>query len=517
MAFLTKTTNIPIFLTYEKHSMYLHIDFNGCALFRENCNEAFFRLQEPLLLAHGIMTDPQTVHLVFLKTSGELCYTVITGYSPPQTMLIANLDVRTTRYRRLFLFPQGKTIHIFYAYSNQAIPDLWHIEHRYWDGSSWRSVHLGEVVNSREPLYHVNLDSQKNVHLLTITFQGRHSILFANRFNGTFHLWGSPTETLKMSGEVVDMTAFMTSDNIHHLYWVAKTLTGQYEVREAQQCEAQELASVWHPSPTPIKTFNSPWKSIGAIEINGHLWLLAHTEEEVLMRNNGKGWIQTSSHLTLNRPIQWVHNDKRHTNKTYWLEDQIEMRTLAYHLELGLTIKKQVNSSTEALSSPPVQAALPTPPPVPAFYPEHSPINSPLTLNSETIQPLVLPALERETSSISIEPVTSNVASAHVDSRNASAADVLEGTENPELEALMKTVAHLEQANSRLNLTIETMLSKFDQLLESTTENAILSKTTETGSSLDDIDDQKEICQLQEDTEYHKEKGGFWSKWFSSI
>jgi glycosyltransferase involved in cell wall biosynthesis len=80
-----------------------------------------------------------------IKANGDLCYTLINGSEQAQTTILAKLDVRSNRYRRLLLFPLGKTVHIFYAYAHQAIPDLWRIEHRLWNGKSWRSVNLGEV------------------------------------------------------------------------------------------------------------------------------------------------------------------------------------------------------------------------------------------------------------------------------------------------------------------------------------------------------------------------------------
>ncbi|WP_083823887.1 hypothetical protein, partial [Desulfosporosinus sp. OT] len=449
LAYLSRTTIAPLLLTYENEFMYLHTDSQGCALFGENSPEPFYRIQEPLLLAHGIMTDSKTVHLVILKTNGELCYTLISGASTPQTTLIAKLDVRTTVYRRFFLFPQGKNIHIFYAYSHQSIRDLWRIEHRFWNGASWHSAHMGEVVHQLEPLYHVNLDNQGNLHLLTITFQGRHSLLFTNRFNGSFHIWGSPTETLKISGEVVDMTALMTSDNVHHLYWVVKIPNGQFEVRWAQQADAHELASTWHPSPAPIKTFPSPWKSIGALEKNGVLWLLAHTDEEILMQNDGKGWKLISSHTPFHQPLQWVHKGKKNFHQSYWLEDQVERCAPAYYHELGFA-RKQANTLTtpsQSFASP----TLPhTPPPVPAFYPE---------LSSPSPYPIQLVSIsENESNSLSPVPSTAEA------SNTLSEINVLEAPENTpaeilqsqpvkeqaDLKDLISAVARLEQENSEL-------------------------------------------------------------------
>ena len=498
LAFPSRTTLTPLLLTYKNDSMYLHIDPEGCALFGEDSLEPLYRTQEPLLLAQGIMTDPKTVHLVVLKTNGELCYTLISDSGTPQTSLLARLDVRATRYRRLFLFPKGKQIHIFYAYSNQAIPDLWRIEHRFWDGASWRSVHMGEVVHPREPLYHVNLDSQGNIHFLTMTFQGRHSLLFTNRFNGTFHIWGSPTETLKISGEVVDMTALMTSDNVHHLFWAVKTPAGQFELRWAQQTDALELASTWHPSPAPIKIFNAPFKSIGALEMNGILWLLAHTGEEVLMLNDGKGWKSVSTHTSLNRPLQWVHKGEKNYCQTYWLEDQVVKRAPAYYQELGLAIKKQTIPLPAApFQTIPTQAIPLPPPPVPAFYPEILPKTNPLppvpstpppievletTESSQEelfltpnlkenaeLQSLILTVALLEQENTKLQSLTTSVAlleqeNAKLQSLTTSVA-LLE-QENAKLQSLFAAVNLLEQENSTLSFRVHEVLSKFEQILD---------------------------------------------------
>ena len=493
MAFLSRTTLTPLLLTYDNESMYLHIDPQGCALFGEDSPEPFYRLQEPLLLAHGIMTDCKTVHLVILKTSGELCYTLISGSSAPQTMLIAKLDVRSLRYQRLFLFPQGKTIHIFYAHTHQAIRDLWRIEHRYWDGSSWHSAHLGDVVHPREPLYHVNLDSQGNLHLLTVTFQGRHSLLYTNRFNGTFHLWGSPTETLKISGEVVDIAALMTSDNVHHLYWVVKTATGQFEIRWAQQTDAHELASIWHPSPAPIKTFGPPWKSIGAVETNGVVWLLAHTGEEALMQNDGKGWKLISSHTPFHHPLKWVHKGSRNFHQTYWLEDQAERHAPAFHREVGFNIKKEASPvPTPSLTPLPILShAIP---PVPAYYPDliSPPLSPPTLIPVNEIAPSSL-AKANEPDTIKLSALYTNDTPASIVVDNApqvpGESEVLEASntpespsedvlpslpikENVELERLITSVAHLEQENTNLNSALQSMLLKFDQILGAISNNA---------------------------------------------
>jgi len=591
LAFQSRTILTPLLLTYDHESMYLHIDPQGCALFGEDSPKPFYQLQEPILLAHGIMTDSKTVHLVVLKATGELCYTLISGRSIPQTTLIANLDVRSLRYRRLFLFPQGKVIHIFYGHAHQSIPDLWRIEHRYWNGSTWHSAHLGDVVHPREPLYHVNLDSQGDLHLLTVTFQGRYSVLYTNRFNGTFHIWGSPAETLKIPGEVVDIAALMTSDNVHYLYWVVKSPSGQYEIRFAQQTDAHELASTWNPAPAPIKTLSAPWKSLGALEINGVLWLLAHTGEEVLMRNDGNGWKLVSTHTPYRHVFNWVHKGRRNFHQTYWLEDQAEPQAPAFHRELGFTIKKKVVPIPT-----PFQTAIPIVtqaiPPVPAFYPDlisHDPtpqtsipvnetnhdisdVFSPIEV-AEAPEVLVIPELPKspEFSELPDLPELPELLESPNIPKSLSE-EVLEDLplkENVELERLITTVAQLEQESTNMNLVLQSMLSKFDQILGAISDNisppkqprkskqkpshteqtdqaqaifeispeetdpvkdamsdleeetkslsqvlrVMLAKQEKSDSSLENLGVQ--ISQLQEENKETKNKGGFWSKWIT--
>ncbi|AET66044.1 hypothetical protein Desor_0330 [Desulfosporosinus orientis DSM 765] len=593
MAIISRNTLNPQLLTFENEALYLHIGAQGCALFKKNSGKPTFRLQEPVLLAHGIMTDPQTVHLVILKSSGDLCYTLITGTGTPQTTLIAKLDVRSTRYRRLFLFPQGKVIHIFYASTHQSIPELWRIEHRFWNGSTWQSTHMGEVVHPKEPLYNVNLDSQGNLHLCSITFQGRYSLLFTNRFNGTFHLWGSPTESLKIPGEITNMAALMTTDNVQHLFWIVKTIAGQFELRSAQQVDAHELVSSWNPSIAPIKTFNSPCKGLGALELGGVLWLLVHSGEILLMQNDGKGWRIISSNSHLRQHLHWVHKGRNYYHQTYWLEDPMQRHTPAFHGELGLT----VNVSTQTSNCQPnTMEYAPSPPPVPAFYPEQfSSHGDPLQTISPTINLRELNSLSpqkntplpdaikvpeipltTETNSFSFDTIAeadmtaaseisagpeTNAASEIVADPEVIAASETTAEsetavvfeETNQLQSLIKTVAHLEHENYLINQAMQNMLSKFDQVMEIISENALqlkqdqepeptpfdelepvkeamsnleketqslsqvlrvmMSKQEESDSSLEKLESQ--ICQLQTEKNDLKTKGGFWNKWIT--
>lgn len=510
LAFLNGSNFTPLLLTYEDEAMYLYMDPQGCALFTADSEEPIYRIQEPLLLAQGIMTASKTVHLVLLKTSGELCYTQIFGSSTPHTSLIAKLDVRITRYRQLSVLTQGKMIHIIYTYSHQTMPHLWRIEHRFGDGSSWRSVHLGEVVDPR--LYQVNLDSTGNIHLLTI--QGQHSLLYTNRFNGTFHVWGSPSEALKLSSEVVDMAALLTSNNLHHLFWVTRTKSGKFELHSALQKDAHQLTSTWHPSSAPIETFDSPPKSIGALEVNGILWLLAHTNKEVLLQHDGKGWKLFSSSPSLHRPLQWVHKGERHSHQTYWLEDQVEQGAPAYSSEIGLNIKKQAKALPVAFQPAPLEA----PPPVPAFYPNVSSLSllSP-TLTTEN-EDFVNKATHPEQENLNLDHTLHNLFSKLdqligvlsenvIQSKQATFSispqeeseqvEIIPETPFEQIRPLKEALSNLEKDNQSLSQALRMMLAKQE----------------ENDSSIDRLE--LLICQLQADKDEVNHKGGFWNKWFT--
>lgn len=539
LAFLNGTILTPLLLTYENEAMYLDMNPQGCTLFTTDSVEPFYRIQEPLLLAQGIMTASKTVHLVVLKTSGELCYTQISGSSTPHMRLIAKLDVRITRYRQLSVFARGKIIHIFYTYSHQTIPHLWRIEHRFWDGSSWQSVHLGEIVHPR--FYQVNLDSMGNLHLLTMTFQGQYSLLYTNRFNGAFHVWGSPTEALKFSGEVVGMDALLTSDNVHHLFWFIKTKNGKFELHSGLQEDAHKLTSTWHSSFAPLETFDSPPKSIGALDVNGVLWLLAHTDKEVLMKRDGKGWNLFSASPSLHTPLQWVHKGERNSHQTSWFEDQVEQRTPAYSSEIGLIIKNQTKPLPVTFQPTPLEA----PPPVPAFYPEQLSSASPtLTTESDLVQLKLNIENSGEDSTFLLQPEEVGVS---------------------RLDELSPMNPSETRDHDNLILTLHNLLSKFDQILEVISEKVIqfkleapsptpseestqvqanvetfeeikpikealtnlekenqslsqalrmmLTKQEENDSSIDRLEFL--ICQIQADKEAVNHKGGFWNKWFS--
>lgn len=352
----------PLFLTYENTHLYLTIKGNTYALRSLSHPVPLFQLEAPLVWIQGMMTDPQTVHLTYLKANGELSYTVIPPTGNPQTTTLDKLNVRSNRYTRPTLLVIDDKVHIFYGYSYQGIAGMWVIEHRFWDGKSWRTARLGESFHPQEPLYTIAVDQEKNIHFLCMTFQGRQSILFANRFHGVFHLWGNPIETMKLSGEVVDMTAIMTSDNIHHLFWVNKNLNGMFELRWAQRPNAADLSSTWTTAPAPIRNFEGPWKHVSIIELNGCLWLLAHAKEENLMLYEGQGWKFVSKTSSSGRPLQWTRTTAQGFQSTLWLEDQNSIHFPLFSKEIGLQNYASITPSISQLrpESPPFPDVPPT-------------------------------------------------------------------------------------------------------------------------------------------------------------
>lgn len=331
----------PQLLICDETRYFLQTSPSGCALYPENAVSPLYQVREPVLLAQGIATSSQQIHLVILKANGELCYTLISGTGSQQTTTLAKLDVRASRYRRLYLFPLGKVVHIFYAYAHQAIPDLWHIEHRFWNGKTWRSVRLGEVVHPKEPLYHVSVDPQGNLHLLMMTYEGRSSILQSNRFHGIFHLWGTTIEAARIRTEVSDMTAIFTPDNIYHVFWLGKNTLGQYELGWAHKPGAQELASNWMLAPAAIKLFNGPCRGLGVLEVNGGLWLLANADQITLLLYQGDGWKPILTQQANLRPLQLNRKNNHSYYSTYWLEDDRETRFPAFNQHLGLVMPQK--------------------------------------------------------------------------------------------------------------------------------------------------------------------------------
>ncbi|MHB1406462.1 MAG: hypothetical protein ACYCV0_12840 [Desulfitobacteriaceae bacterium] len=532
--FTNRTAALPVLLFSEKTSYYLHTSPQGVALYTEKRAAPLFQLSEPVLLAQAAVNGAQQVHLVILKANGELCYTVVSEAITQQTATLAKLDVRTARYRRLMLFPLGKMVHIFYAYAHQAIADLWHIEHRFWNGQNWRSVHLGEVAQTREPLYTVTPDTHNNLHLLMLTCYGQRTILLSNRFNGTFTLWGKPMENLHIPREVVDIASLMTPANIHYLFWISKKPGGQYELGWAQRTQSHELSSVWYQAPAPLKLFKGPYHGLGSMEAGGKLWLLLNAEQTTLLHYQGERWKELLSTTAKQRPIQFIPKVGTGSHSTYWLEGEGTPRVPAFYQQLGIP----VNLPPLRPQGVPAHANTTSPVPAPQslsnsqvahFSPNNTSAPSklssePLTIpNTNTTAPpteFLTPA-ESTLPTESTPPDSSMTPAQDSAQYSAPAAEhylepVSNGlpsqasVSNPELltnqfyalepmitEALspiLKTVSDLDQQNRTLSVVLESMLSKH----------------TKTESSLHELEKQLSVLlHKNENTEK-----GFWEKWF---
>ncbi|MDD2234302.1 MAG: hypothetical protein PHZ11_00715 [Desulfitobacteriaceae bacterium] len=346
MAILNKTVYLPHqLICYEDTRYFLQINSLGCVLYNEHSSVPLYQLHEPLLLVQGVAASTQQIHLVMIKANGELCYTLINGSEQVQTTTLAKLDVRSTRYNRLLLFPLGKTVHIFYAYAHQAIPDLWHIEHRFWNGKNWHSVNLGEIVYPRKPLYDVVLDRKGNLHLIMLTYQARQTLILSNRFNGTFYLWGNTSQAFQTVQEVSEMTSIITPDNVHHIFWLAKTVNSKFELGWAYRNDIQEFTGNWLKPPAAIQTLNGPLKGLGAVEVNGSLWLLVNAEVETLLLYKGESWKQVVNNTPTHCHLHYLRRNNLSLYNTYWLEDSRDSRIPAFYQYLGLNFSARTEPS----------------------------------------------------------------------------------------------------------------------------------------------------------------------------
>lgn len=481
----------------------MQVSLQGCSLQANDTPIPLFNLQEPLLLVQGVAVNSQTVHLVYLKTNGDLCYSLISRAGIKQTTLLTKLDVRSTKYRRLILLPLGEKVHIFYAYANQAIPDLWNIEHRFWNGKTWQSVHLGEVVHPRYPLYHVSTDIQGNIHVLSLTFQGRQSLLMYNRFHGTFSIWGNPNQVMKISKEVLDMTSILTPDNIHHLFWVAKNPGDQLEVNWAKRPNVQDLSSTWHQASAPIHTMNGPWQGLGAMEINGSLWLLIKAAQEYLMLFEGESWRQIISLPSQHRPLEFIRKTEKSFYHTYWLEDHTRLPLFAK--QIGLNFSQNVIIPPQPVQNQQIPIQIPI---QPATNPVHNPV-SPISIPNVTPElsiPVTHSMLEPTPDVPKPQPI---VAALIVPEQETPSPTEIEGIEPhglilPEtlapliaeaINPLLKTVSALAEERQNLAVALETVLSSHIR----------------TESALKEVE--KQVRELKSNQQTEKEKG-FWQRWF---
>lgn len=339
----------------QQSSFFLEKNEEGLSLYSNSDKEMLFELKEPLLLAQGIAEDPTQIHIAYLKKTGELCYSIISNTGQHQTTTLGKLDTQNHRYDRLILLPVDKVIHIFYAASHLALPDVWRITHLLWNGQMWKSAQLGEVVHPRHPLYHVLLDSKSNLHLLMMTFLGNRSILLTNFFNGSYHIWAKRQESLSIPREVIDMAALITPNDTGYLFWGAKQPgSDKFEVGFATQPNMCDFMSTWRIEPNPVNDLNGPWKSFGVMDTQGILSMLLNTDQERLFQFKQKIWSLMSSSPTRHSALHLIQKAESAINYTEWLLEHEGIYTplFANEIQLPLDLPKSLALETTSSEAP---------------------------------------------------------------------------------------------------------------------------------------------------------------------
>ena len=511
---LNKNTLIPLILTFEDNTFYLEPNETGFTLYSDLLSWPFFQLHEPILLINGIAANPEQVHLVYIKQNGDLCYSIVTTTGQSQTNILCSLDIHHNRYRNLMVLTQGTMIHIFYAYAHQAINDLWRLEHLYWNGKNWQTFHLGEIVHPRQPLYSVSIDNKRNLHLLMLTHQGQFSILMTNRFNSAFNLWGNRIHALSIPHDIVDMTALITSDNTHHLFWAAKSARNQFTLGWAHKNGVHELSKAWQLSASPLKACDPPWHGIGALEVNGTIWLLCNAAHQNLITlKNGKWELILSQQLNL-RPLQLIRNHNNFQVISNWAKLNT-LRIPAFANELGLS-KPETIITTASTPMPSINqySAYTDPRPLQAPHPYSSPVlethspQAPEPRSSQVPEPHSSLVPEPH-SSQAPEPHSSLVPEPH--SSQSQALDQESDNEPSKLQLTDPNIIPLsipETIGSLTNAIHDLTKEKNDIAFALETH---LSKFAQTESSIERIE--KQIALLQMDIEVLNEKG-FWRRWF---
>lgn len=309
-------------LLNESSSYLLEVHSEGLTLSSPG-SLPLFQLKEPVLLAQGTIDDAQQIHLAYIKDSGELCYSIILPTGNYHTMTLGKLDTRTQRFDRLLLFPAGKVIHLFYASSHYGLPDVWRITHLFWNGQTWKSALLGEVVHPRYPLFHVLMDSRSNLHVLMMTFLGSRSVLLSSMFNGTFYLWSKRQEVLNIPREVVDMTAIITPQDEGHLFWAAKQpASDRFEIGHGVQGKMNDFKSSWRIDAPPASNLEGPWRGLGAIQSQGIINLLVNINQVAIFQPQGQSWKPVMAVKGDFSPLHIARKSEGTTTYTLWLSQE---------------------------------------------------------------------------------------------------------------------------------------------------------------------------------------------------
>ncbi|MGE4272727.1 MAG: hypothetical protein AB7E31_07655 [Desulfitobacterium sp.] len=449
----------PSFLLNETSFFTLDQYKDGIALRSSTAPRLLFELKEPVLLAQGIMDDANQVHLAYIKESGELCYSIILTTGDQQTMTLGKLDIRSQRYDRLLLFPMGKVIHLFYASSHNSLPDVWRITHLFWNGQTWKSAQLGEVVHPRYPLYQVLMDSNSNLHALMMTFSGSRSILLTSVFNGSFYLWSKRQEVLSIPREVIDMTGILSTQDQGHLFWAAKQPgSDAIEIGHGILDKMNGFRSSWRIESAPANNLEGPWQGIGALQSRGVINLLVHCKQAILMQAHGSDWKPVRALSGSFSPLQIAQKSEGITTYTHWLSQQDEQLPLYADL-LGLPI-----SPAPSTIAPPID-----------------PSSGPTNDFSNSQQP-------------------------------QSAQDI--PTDNsPEIDDLKSCLSKLQETASPLPSNLENWGEKINSLPEMLD---ILKKLrVQNEQTLDVLQDlETKICDIQTQKEVASKKG-FWQRWLT--
>lgn len=496
----------------QDSSFFLETSNEGLSLYTDSNKVLLFQLKEPILLAQGIAEDPNQIHLAYLKGTGELCYSIISRVGEHQTTTLGKLDTKNNRYDRLILLPIDKVIHIFYATSHLALPDVWRITHLLWNGQTWKSVQLGEVVHPRHPLYHVLLDSKSNLHLLMMTFLGNRSVLLSNFFNGSYHIWTKHQEALNVPREVIDMASLITPSNTGYLFWGAKQPgTDKFEVGFATQPNLCDFMSTWRIETNPINDINGPWKGFGVLDSEGVLSLLLNTDQERLFQFKQKYWSFISSSPPKHSTLHLIRKAESVINYTEWLLNDKPLFAPLFFREIQFAFQPTENvtleiPAIEALSSVPVfknlsptlpqpkldsdspYETLPLPPE--ATVPNDTNNNNDNKDNKDNNKEAVIALLS------AIKETTSSL----TDNLESLGKKIDEISESFEV-LIEEKVAALPEAIEGLKQSIQVL----PDAMESLTEQSI-----ETQQALRSLEEKVHALEAAQQT---KKKKGFWERW----
>lgn len=481
-------------LINQNSSFYLNTTSEGIVLFTAQHESPLFELKEPILLAQGIAESPNQIHLAYLKSTGELCYTIISTTGEHHTTSLGRLDTRNNRYARLILLPLDKVIHIFYATSHLSLPDVWRITHLLWNGQTWKSAQLGEVVHPRNPVYHVLLDSKLNLHLLMMTFLGNRSALLTNFFNGTYHIWAQHKEALSISREVIDMTALILPDDRGYIFWGSKQPgSDKFEIGFASHINLSDFGNGWRIGGNSLKEISGPWKGLGVLQSEGNLGLLINSDQERLFQFIQHRWSLVSSSPPKHLSAYLVQKTEFGINHSEWLVD-------AENVYVPLFLD-QIHSSSlpmENLERHNVNESMA----VPAF-------KNTAALIPSVAKPIPSPELNK--------PKESGISESAISPESNSSRPAKSAEPMPNLNQIKDTLSSITDNLISLDKKVETLPDSLEPLLLLIKQNFdAFSETIESLKS-QDLETLQTLHSLEEkivELKQTKEKKGFWKRWF---